>query len=796
MSNIFEYKNKNSDPKFLARAKVSSSVVSIAAVLCVMHAPKIAAQQTTTEGQTPAQTEVTQPDVSPKQGEPKSKANQSQLPPIQVRAKKSQPKRTRTATPATPQPGAESATSTSAQSDTGYRATNPGLTRLPTTLVNTPQSVSVVTRQVIQEQNSPSVRDALRNVAGITFRAGEGGNQGDTPYIRGFQSNNDIFRDGIRDPGWYTRNSFSIDAIEVYKGPSSFLFGRGSTGGVVNLISRVPVDRNYTELQVTANTGPGVRTQLDANRVFDENWSGRIVAMTQNYDIPGRDHVEENRWGIAPSLAWKNNQGTKVILSYIHQHDYSIPDYGIPFLSAVWGVPRQLSPVPHSNWYGILSGPLPDTEKLDADVWTGRIEHEFSKNLKVTNTTRYTDVDHLQRNVFPEPNTAAAGFPQPPNLSSTWTPNRRQIAISNTLLANQTDLRANINTGPIEHTMAAGLDLIRETRDFQRNDFAGQGATNFINPDPWRSGGTLQPSTGSQLTYGVSNQIGVFVADQAKLNKFFEVLGAIRYDQFRFKQDAPLAVASIQHLEHTDNFTSWRVGAVYHPWENSSLYVMRGTSFNPTADGLSISVSTPASALSQIALGPEKSETSEIGFKADVLDKQLTLATAVFKTEKTNLRVPDPANASLSVLDGLVRVLGFEASATGKLTNEWSVIASYSHINAKIVKTTVAAQLNNEPQITPEHSFSLWTTYDVTKEFQVGGGAFYNSSSWADLPNTAIVPAYWRFDAMAAYKLTKEITMQLNIYNLTNAFYAAGAYTNWIAPGAARSAALTMRGRF
>ena len=270
----------------------------------------------------------------------------------------------------------------------------------------------------------------------------------------------------------------------------------------------------------------------------------------------------------------------------------------------------------------------------------------------------------------------------------------------------------------------------------------------------------------------------------------------MRYDQFRFVQDAPVAAPSVQHLDHTDKITNWRVGAVYHPWDNSSLYVMRGTSFNPTADGLTISVTTPATALSIIKLGPEKTETTEVGVKAAVLKGRLTLASAIFETEKTNLRVPDPANSTVQVLEGLVRVRGFETSATGNLTDQWAVIASYSHINAKIVKTSVAAQLNNEPQITPEHTFSLWTTYDATPQLQVGGGAFYVGSSWADLPNTAIVPAYWRFDAMAAYKLKKDTTLQFNIYNLTNKYYFASAYTNWAVPGASRTAALTLRTRF
>jgi catecholate siderophore receptor len=764
--------------------------VSVAALLVLSESVRLAAQ--------PGGTEPKQP-PSPPSTEQRGSSETTTLPTVQVqRAKQKRPaqrKQVRT-TPASapaPQPTPTVASTETSPTGTNYQAGTPGVGRLTSSLVNTPQSVNVVTRQVITEQNSPSVRDALRNVAGITFRAGEGGNQGDTPYIRGFQSNNDIFRDGIRDPGWYTRDTFAIDAVEVYKGPASILFGRGSTGGVVNLISRTPLDRNFNEAQATVNTGPGVRGQIDTNHTFGDGGAWRIVTMGQLYDIAGRDHVEQNRWGVAPSIKFKVTDDTKVTLSYIHQHDDSVPDYGVPFLTPAWGLPRHPAPVPRNTWYGILQSPYPDTEKVDADILTGKIEHEFSKDLKVTNTTRYTNVDRLQRNVFPE----QATIPPPPSLNANWTPARAQVAITNSLLANQTDVRANFWTGPyLEHTVATGLDLIRETRDFQRNAFAGMAATNFIAPNPWRLGGFPVAPTANQLLSGTSDNVGVFLADQIKFTKYFEVLGAIRYDQFRFVQDAPIADPTVQHLDHTDNIWSWRVGGVFHPWENHSLYVMRGTSFNPTADGLTISVATPATAAQIIGLGPEKTETTEVGYKAEVLNKKLTLASAVFHTEKTNLRVPDPLNNSFQVLDGIVRVLGFEASATGYLTDKWQVIASYSHINAKIKKTSVAAQIENEPQITPEHAFSLWSTYDVTPELQVGGGAFYTSSMWADLPNTAIVPGYWRFDAMAAYKLSKDATLQLNVYNLTNKFYYESAYTNWAVPGASRSAALTLRTRF
>ena len=198
----------------------------------------------------------------------------------------------------------------------GYQTPmNASNARMPTPLLSTPSTVNILNEQVIKDQNVSTVKDALRNVSGITFRAGEGGNQGDSPYIRGFSAQGDMFRDSARDPGWYTRDAFNLEAVEVYKGPGSFLFGRGSTGGVINLVTKAPKDRNFGEFTATGNTGTGVRSTLDVNGVASPGVSARLVIMGQGYDIAGRDNVEENRMGVAPSLKFKLSDNTTNTIS-------------------------------------------------------------------------------------------------------------------------------------------------------------------------------------------------------------------------------------------------------------------------------------------------------------------------------------------------------------------------------------------------------------------------------------------------------------------------------------------------
>jgi catecholate siderophore receptor len=669
--------------------------------------------------------------------------------------------------------------------------TNASNGRIATPLLNTPSTVNVVNEQVIKDQNVSTVKEALRNVSGVTFRAGEGGNQGDSPYIRGFSAQSDIFRDSVRDPGWYTRDAFNLEAVEVYKGPGSFLFGRGSTGGIINLVTKTPKDRNFGEFTVTGNSGTGARSTLDVNGVASPGVSARIVVMGQGYDIAGRDNVEENRMGVAPSLKFKFSDSTTATLSYLYQRERSVPDYGIPFLNAQYGSMRYVAPVARNTWYGILSQPYPDTTNDDVHSGTAKIEHVINKFVTVTNTTRYTDVHHFQRNVFPEPN-ASVPFP---NLNANWTPNRNQVWAHNTLLTNQTDMIAKFNTGTLEHTMTGGVDLTREDRDFMRNAMGGQVATNFINPDPWRAAGTITAPTFSQLTQAGATDLGVFLADQIKINKYFEILAGGRFEQYRFHQVAPIAPVStgVRDIANKADLFSWRVGAVFHPTENSSIYIMRGTSFNPSADNLSISISTAATALSQANLAPEKNETTEIGVKTDVLGGRLSLAAAVFNTVKTNMRVQDTTTSATTVLNGEVEAPGAEFSVVGKLTDKWQVIASYTYVHARITKTTAVGQINNVPLSTTDNSASIWTTYDIDPKWQIGGGAFFTGSMYGDLPNTAVAPASLRFDAMAAYKITPKSTIQFNIYNLTNEFYAASVYSNWFVPGASRTFAATWR---
>lgn len=711
----------------------------------------------------------------------------------------------------------------------GYQATDSQLTRIPTPLLDTPQTINVVPQQVIQEQRITTMEEALRTVPGITFSAGEGGNQGDTPIIRGFAARGDMFRDGVRDPGWYTRDLFSSDRVEVYKGPSAFAFGRGSTGGAINVVSKLPTGIPYLEATLTGTSAGGYRFEGDASGRRD-NVSGRISAMYQDVPTPDRDNVYIRRWGVAPSLKFDLNPQTRAIVSYIYQGEESIPDYGHPYLPAPTyrangtlnnpgyygnGWPTGPIPVPRSNWYGVKSGPLADVVKTETHIATARFEHDFTNDLKFSNTTRYLSVDRFARVTAPrgllQADNATAVTPGYPVDLMTIGRQHFQSETDNTFLINQTDLTGKFYTGTFLHTFNIGLEASHETRDQQRA--RGSSASNLCDPTVPSSGPpNTVPLCRTSAYYPVDTAYGgvfngwgtpnatrattvaVYASDQIKLNEYFELLGSIRYDNFEAKYND----GTNPEQSRTDGMTSWRVGGVFHPTKNSSIYAAYGISFNPSAELGTLALPGASRPGATALMAPEKNNTIEVGAKADILDNRLSVTGAVFRIEKTNLRIPiDPLNnINDLVLDGLARVQGVELGVAGSITDRWSVFAGYSYLDSKIVKTTNLAELGNELPNTPRNNFTLWSTYAVTPDFTIGGGAIYQSDTFVNTGNTSYVPSFWRFDAMAAYKVTPNSTLQLNVYNIGDELYYAQYYGGHAVPASGRYASLSYRYRW
>ena len=669
----------------------------------------------------------------------------------------------------------------------GYQTSLPSLSKFTGTLSETPQSISVVPRQLIEDQNIVNTRDALRNVPGISLGAGEGGAQGDNLTLRGFSARNDLYLDGMRDFGSYTRDPFDLESIEVLKGPASVAFGRGSTGGVVQQVTKQPGLAPITAGSLTFGTDGTKRITGDVNRAIDQlpGAAVRLNFMVNESGIADRNADKYRRFGIAPSVAFGIGTPTRFALNYLHQQEYDTPDYGLPWL---YNSPAQ---VPRQNFYGFKDS---DYYRTNVDIVTAKFEHDFNKNVTVRDQFRYGNYYRDIR--VTEPQVVYSGTLAARTLSPTVrTPlgniqvNRNTIAAKSTetFLQNQTDLTVRFATGPVQHSLVAGIELGQETSSPARFSYTGNPRTNLLNPNM----NDLQLGTGlgrATVTTDAATRLNTaafYAIDTIKFLEKFDLTIGVRYDYLDTKYDQN--VAPIVRLGRTDSIPSTRFALSYHPVPEGTLYVSYGTSFNPSAEALALATST-------VGLAPEENETYEIGAKWEVLDRKLTLSTALFQLEKTNARVTDPNNSLFQILGGDQRVRGVEFGVIGNITDRWQISAGYAYLNSETVKTTLALTQGQVLANTPKHSGSVFTTYRLPwRDIQIGAGVNGVSDRLASSsPDTTTgaykkAPGYITVQAMLKVPLREGLDLQLNGYNLTNQRYYDLLHPSHVVPGAGRS---------
>ncbi|HEY3815239.1 MAG TPA: TonB-dependent receptor, partial [Caulobacteraceae bacterium] len=525
-----------------------------------------------------------------------------------------------------------------------------GIAALSEKVQNTPQSINVLPRQLLQEQQIATLQEALKNVPGVTLNAGEGGSHGDSINLRGFPASDDFFLDGLRDTGFYTRDPFDDETIEILKGPASTLFGRGSTGGVVNQVSKTPKLDDFAAGAVTAGGDDEVRGTADANYAISDNAAFRINLMGERSNVVDRDFVLNKRWAVAPSLALGIGGPNTLTLNYLHQNQDDIPDYGIPFViaqKAAPGVPfvaGRPAPVNRANFYGLA---LDDRFRADVDIGTARFTHRFSDELSISETARVGNYDFDSRETAPhyDPSGLIPPATATTPLAGVFT-YRDRPSVEGTVatLMSETALTWKLATGPLRHTLIFGFDADQESADLVRfaNPLTSIAPTPLLHPNPFEPNPGHQSAVRQRLDTTTDTLAG-FVSDSIDIGPHWNIVAAIRYDQFHAEFSQPVAPAT--HFSHTDEIPSPRVAIVYKPLETLSVYASYGTSFDPSAENLSL-------AASNADLAPEKDQTFEGGAKAVVLNGRLSLTAAVFQTEMTNARFADPTNPTLQQLAG------------------------------------------------------------------------------------------------------------------------------------------------
>jgi len=655
--------------------------------------------------------------------------------------------------------------------------------KLTEPLRDIPQTITVIPREVMEEQGATTLRDVLRNVAGITFQAGEGGvPAGDQLSIRGFSARTDMFVDGVRDFGGYSRDSFNMEQVEVAKGPTSALAGRGSTGGAINQVSKAPVAAPVLDATFGAGTDSYQRSTIDINQPIEGSpvpgTAVRLNAMWTDTDVPNRDVVTSERVGIAPSVALGVGTQTRATFSYFKLVQDNIAEYGLPWVPVntnpeLEEYSNSTPPVAQSNFYGLVGR---DYEDTNTDMVTADLAHDINTQVSLRNLSRWGQ--NTRDSIITAPRFVAV------NTSTDINRQLQSRDMKDSILANQTNLTARFRTSSVPHAVVAGLEVSSELSE----NFARIGPpapiTDLYNPNPF------DPYTGPVVrsgarTSGSADSVAAYVFDTANIGSHLELTGGVRWDRFAVDYESVAVTGEATSFERTDTMTSGRAGVIYKPKQEGSIYVGYGTSFNPSAEGLSLSAAN-------VALEPEKTTNFEVGTKWDLLRQQLSATAAVFRTEKTNARTPGVnAGDPPTVLAGQQSVEGFEFGVSGRIRRWWTTLANYARMRSNIDESNTAAELENNLALVPEHSLSIWSTVDIPGGFTVGGGAQYLDSVFRNTTNTAVVPSYWLLSAVASYDVNTHLTLRFNGSNLADKTYVDRIGGGHYIPGPGRQVMIT-----
>ncbi|MBT9520432.1 MAG: TonB-dependent siderophore receptor [Dechloromonas sp.] len=646
-------------------------------------------------------------------------------------------------------------------------------TKVEAPLRDIPQTVNVVSQSVLRDQGARSMQDVMKAIPGIGLSHGDG--QRDQVTIRSFSAISDQFIDGLRDDALYFRDLSNIEQVEVVKGPASVLYGRGSSGGLINRITKKPgLDRNEISLQVGGWNQR--RGEFDlAHNFKDQGVAFRVTGAIERADSY-RDKQFLDREALAPSVAIKLGDDTRLLIQGEYLSDRRITDFGIP---AYRGRPVDVSP---STYYGAANARDVDYSQAEVSAVGFTLDHRFNSEWSARNAFRAYDY-RLDRN-----NTLVGSVNEAARTASL---NRSNVRRQEDGYFNQTELVQKTRMAGMQHQLLYGIEIGKQNKDqvFRtQNNVATVSLFNPVLPVlPFRV--TAAPSTDN---LGIMTVTSGYVQDLATLSEHWKALVGVRYD--RFQQETHERRPGQRDLERTDSAWSPRAGLVFQPTLSQSYYVSYSKSFQPSAEGFALAANN-----AQIA--PEETTNHEIGAKFDFFDGMASATASLFRLERTNIKATNPATNTLVAL-GVQRTDGAELSFSGDLSHGWQIWSGYAWLNAEMVSSVAidAGQpvQGKRPTLTPRQSANVWLTKALGNGFGTGAGLNYVGERFANPGNTVTLPGYTTFDAMGYYR-GKGFDVQLNIMNLFDHKYIVsghGSSPNLNLPGAPRSAQLTVRYAF
>ena len=684
-----------------------------------------------------------------------------------------------------------------------YKASRSANDKMTEDLLDTPKTVQVIKKEMLQEQGASNLMEALRNTPGITMQLGENGNTaaGDTFMMRGFSTQTSTFVDGIRDLGAVSRDVFNLEQVEVVKGAAGSDIGRGASSGYINLVSKLPTLEDSISGTLGYGTADKAAMTADINQTMSQGSALRLNLMRRDGGVDGRDTVENSSYAVAPAVAFGLDGDTRLYVYSQHVRQENVPDGGIPTIGmdGFYNADARLNAggkVDEDNFYGSTG----DYEDVDADMLTVRLEHDLNDVTTVRNTSRIgkTNTDRILTGV----NTLSANNSNDP---SNWTVSRsRQLTDQeNEIAANQTNLSTEFFTFGLRNTLATGVEFMRESQRTESGATALQlidGVTyaavalpnaNLYDPNAHDVMG--KPYKTGVYSDGTTDTAALYAFDTLHLNEQWSVNAGVRFEHYRTDSKGASLVSiagtpatndyllTPYDLDSSDDLTSWNTGVVYKPAVNGSIYLSYANSLTPPGSG-NFALSTSESSDSQPNLDPQETEHVELGTKWDLLDERLNLTAAVYRTENTNQVSYDALSDSYQQ-DGKIRVTGVELGMVGQITNFWQVSAGIASMDTKQLDQVSRSNAgviteNTGVRWSPDLTATLWTSYTLG-DLTLGGGARYVSdqdrliAEGADKSTTNMpeIPSYWVADAMAAYRLNKNVNLRLNVYNLFDEEY-------------------------
>ena len=696
--------------------------------------------------------------------------------------------------------------------DAVYKAEKASSPKFTQPLLDTPQTLVVVKKELFQQQSATTLSEALRNTPGITMQMGENGNTatGDSIFMRGFDTQSSIYVDGIRDLGSISRDTFNTEQVEIAKGPSGSDNGRGAASGYVNMSSKVANQEDAISGTVIAGTADYKRATVDVNRNLGESSALRVNLMKQDAGVDGRDEVESNFQGFAASLGLGLGTGTRTYINYLNMEQSGIPDGGVPtigldgYYNAVFSSTGDLAGetperVDSENFYGSTG----DHNDVNANMFTVRVEHDLAPDVSLRNTSRYgrTNQDQVLTGVNAITFTSAAD-------PESWTVARSRQGkdITNQILTNQTNLTAKFTAGGVQHEMSSGIEFIYENQlsygvglPYVAADSATretQDPANLYNPD---TADVFQPVVrdGTKID-GEVTTYSLYALDTITFNPQWEMNLSLRADRFHANTtqitrqgtggSAPVGTYLGSEAQLTDELLSWKLGGVYKPVEDGSVYLVYANSeLPPGGTNFALNTSNAANNVNNPNMDPQKGTNLELGTKWNLLDDKLFFTAALFESTNENEIATNPDGTSVQV--GETEVKGLELGLVGAITEQWQISAGLARMDSEIVRGNRTSANNGASnteggmvRFSPELTFTLWNTYTFGNGLVVGGGArFVDTQRNTSLTSEQAlggrtlyeIDDYWVLDAMASYPVSKNINVQLNLMNLTDEDYVA-----------------------